>query len=399
MRIAYPYPAYWPYMRRGVERCIHDLTGYLAARGHHVDIITSKPGRGRVAYDGAVRVIYLRQAVHPVLNNYGPLLRLYAFGTQATWHLVRGHYDAAHLWSYSGIVTAPLLRRALDLPYLFHMVLRTHRWPGRVDRLVFEQLMRHADRVAALTPGGAREMEATYGVPAMALPPPVNTETFTPSAPKDLSAPRVLFTGDLGDPRKGGPLLLRAWNEIHRRCPRATLVLAGPFGLGFDRGSDVYTLERMEALVPGAAARAAIEVPGAGALRALPMEYSRAAVTVLPSVEEAFGMVVTESLACGTPVVCSSSAGPGEIMRSPDVGVTVPLETYGDLVSELRAQQLADAVIEAIEIARRPGTADRCRAWAMQFSLDRIGAVTEQLLIAMADGGDLRSVELQPWPA
>ena len=58
MKVVFPYPTYWPYIRRGAERCIHDLSGYLAAQGHEVDIITSKPGAPRVTYDGAVRVIY-----------------------------------------------------------------------------------------------------------------------------------------------------------------------------------------------------------------------------------------------------------------------------------------------------------------------------------------------------
>ncbi len=399
MKIVYPYPAYWPYMRRGVERCIHDLTGYLVSRGHEVDIITSKPGRGRVSNDGGVRVVYLSQAIHPLVNNYGPLLRLYAFGAQATALLVRGRYDAAHLWSFSGVVAAPLLKRGIRLPYLFHMVLRTHRWPGRLDRFLFQQQMNHASTVAALTPEGAREVEDLYHVPSMALPPPVDTTTFTLGPRKDLAHPRVLFTGDLGDPRKGGPLLLRAWNEVHRRCPNATLVLAGQFGLGFDRGYDVYTLEALDELVPNTAARAAIEVPGAGTLEDLPSQYARAAVTVLPSVEEAFGMVVTESLACGTPVVCSSSGGPGEIITSPEVGRTVGLETYADLVSDGKAQQLAEAVLDAIDLAGRPGTAERCREWAMPFSLERVGAATEQLLMQMADGGVPDMNAARTWPA
>ena len=41
MKIAFPYPAYWPYVRRGVERCTHDLGTFLASRGHEVHVITS----------------------------------------------------------------------------------------------------------------------------------------------------------------------------------------------------------------------------------------------------------------------------------------------------------------------------------------------------------------------
>lgn len=384
MKIIYPYPAYWPYMRRGAERCIHDLTTYLAGRGHEVHIVTSKPGRARVAYDGDVRVVYLKQLSHPLSYKYTPLLRLYAFGAQATAHMVRGNYDVAHLWSYSAITAAPFLKRWMDVPYLFHLILRTHHWPGRVDRWLFQQLLQHANTVAALTPLGAEEARQIYGVPAISLSPPVNMDVFRPSAPTDMARPRVLFTGDLGDPRKGGPLLLRAWDEIHRRCPEAVLVLAGPFGLGFDFGFDVYTLERLD-LIRSPLARDAVEILGAGQLSDLPHQYSRASVTVLPSVDEAFGMVVTESLASGTPVVCSSYGGPGEIVTNPDVGVTVPLKTHADLVSERAARQVADAVLQAIELSRERGIEDRCRAWAEPWSLERIGAATEEALIQIAE--------------
>jgi glycosyltransferase involved in cell wall biosynthesis len=390
MKIVYPYPAYWPYMRRGAERCIHDITNYLARKGHEVHIVTSKPGRPALAYDGQVRVTYLKQLSHPLAYKYTPLLRLYAFGAQATAHVLRGNYDVAHLWSYSGILAAPFLKRWMNVPYLFHLILRTHHWPGRVDRWLFQQLLNHANSVAALTPGGAEEVTQTYGVPAVSLSPPVDMELFRPCAATDMARPRVLFTGDLGDPRKGGPLLLRAWDEIHRRCPEAVLVLAGPFGLGFDHGFDVYTLERLD-LIRSPLARDAIEVPGAGELADLPYQYSRAAVTVLPSVDEAFGMVVTESLSSGTPVVCSSFGGPGEIITSPEVGVTVPLKSHADLVSEQSARELAEAVLQGIELSRQGGIAQRCREWAEPWSLDRIGAATESLLTEIASRGPVRA--------
>lgn len=384
MKIVYPYPTYWPYIRRGAERCIHDMSNYLAARGHEVDIITSKPGRERVTYDGRVRVIYLRQFSHPLTYRYGPLLRLYAFGLGALKHVVEGKYDVAHLWSYSSLVAAPFLKQFMNLPYLYHLIVRKHYWPGRLDRWLFRQMMRRANKVAALTPEGASKAQQEYGVPVDVLSPPVDMETFKPSAPADLSRPQVLFTGDLGDPRKGGALLLRAWDEIHRRCPEARLVLAGPFGLvGFDFEFAVYTLERLD-LVRDPAARAAIDIPGPGALEDLPATYSKAAVTVLPSVEEAFGMVVTESLASGTPVVCSSTGGPAEIITNPDVGVTVPIETYFDLFSERAASQLADGVLEGIELARKPNTSGNCRQWAEPWGLENVGARLEGMLEEMA---------------
>ncbi len=95
-------------------------------------------------------------------------------------------------------------------------------------------------------------------------------------------------------------------------------------------------------------------------------------------------MVVTESLSSGTPVVCSSHGGPGEIVTDPAVGVTVPLKTYFDLMSDRAAGQLADAVLEGIELARRPGTSEACRQWAEPWGLQVVGAKLEGMLEEMA---------------
>lgn len=383
LRIVYAYPAYWPYVRRGAERCIHDLSTYMAGRGHQVEIITSKPGRPYTTEENGVRITYLRQVSHPAVFYYWPMTRLYAFGLEATARLLSGHYDVAHLMSYSEIFAAPLLRRWINLPYLFHLILRQHQWPNKIDWWLFNQLICRADRVAALTPKWAEQVGAQYGRPVDSLSPPVDLSTFRPdNGTRDLRRPQVLFAADLGDPRKGGLLLLRAWEEIHRRCPEAVLILGGHLGIATVDISD-EVLRFLNRLSPSA--RAAVEIRGPGAVGQLPRWYAEAAVSVLPSYDEAFGMVVTESLASGTPVVCSADGGPGEVISDPSVGATVPIYEYADVLSQKRAHELADAVLYALDLARQPGTPERCRAWAEQWSLERVGRQAERLYEEMAD--------------
>lgn len=388
MKIAFPYPGYWPYVRRGIERCIHDVAGHLAERGHEVHVITSTPGRPRVAFDGAVKVTYVRQFSHPLVYGYMPRLRRLAFAAEASRILAADRADVAHLWNYS-LPWAPITRRWLDLPYVFQVGLRGSRLPSGQTRRPLRRLgtidIRRADRVVALTPGGAAEVRSKFGVECGVLAPPVDMRLFRPVAARR-DRPEVLFTSDLADPLKGGRLLLRAWNAIHQQCPEAVLVVAGPYGLAGYSQLPIAMAESAVRELVSPSARDSVELRGPGSIEGLPAWYSQASVTVLPSIGEAFGMVLTESLACGTPVVSSSGEGPGEIVTNPDVGRTVELLTRSDLESDRRAQQLADAVLSTIELSRTPGVVAHCREWASRWSLDKIGFDEERMLQEVIDG-------------
>jgi phosphatidylinositol alpha-mannosyltransferase len=363
------------------------LTGYLARQGHDVEIITSAPGRPRTVYEDDVKVTYLRQINHPLLYQYLPRSRIATYGVDASRHLVGQRPDVAHLMSFSSINFAPALRRWLDMPFAFHVIMTNHYWDTRYLRFVFSKLVRSADIVFALTQGGAEEITTEYGVPCEVLPPPVDTDHFRPSGQRDHDRPIVLYPADLADVRKGAMLLFKAWNRVHAECPSAVLALAGPVGMaGYsqDRGEKVL---RQLAYVRDPRARAQIEFWGPGDAEGLPRWYSEAAVTVLPSVEEAFGMVLVESLACGTPVVGSAYNGPGEIITDPRVGATIGLHHWSDLGNDKFVDELADSILTAIDLSRQPNTADVCRTHANQWSLECVGARAEAMLTSIAGAG------------
>jgi glycosyltransferase involved in cell wall biosynthesis len=91
-------------------------------------------------------------------------------------------------------------------------------------------------------------------------------------------------------------------------------------------------------------------------------------------------MTLTESLACGTPVVASRHGGGGEIVSSPDIGRTVDILEESDLDSEARARELADAVLETFALSTKSQTRSRCREWSARWSLERVGAQEERFL-------------------
>jgi glycosyltransferase involved in cell wall biosynthesis len=87
--------------------------------------------------------------------------------------------------------------------------------------------------------------------------------------------------------------------------------------------------------------------------------FGRAWVTALPAHAEAFPLTLLESLACGTPVVALDEGGPREIV-TPGIGALAGAEAP-------TAASVAEACRIAIDLAREPDIAERCRAAAMQW--------------------------------
>jgi glycosyltransferase involved in cell wall biosynthesis len=65
-------------------------------------------------------------------------------------------------------------------------------------------------------------------------------------------------------------------------------------------------------------------------------EYNSAVVTVLPSIIEIFPLVVLESMACGTPVICTDAGGMPEIVEDGENGFIVPLNDPKRLEEKIR---------------------------------------------------------------
>lgn len=167
------------------------------------------------------------------------------------------------------------------------------------------------------------------GVPAAKLrllPYGVNLQRFAPVAEPDGGSFEVLFVGGMSL-RKGLPYLLQAYARL--RHPRKRLSLAGvPSPRLIDRLRELG-LWPQDAQVLG-------HVPQPQ-LRAL---YSRSHVLVLPSIEEGFGMVQAQAMACGCPVLASENTGARDLYDHGVEGSIVPPRDVQALAQCL--QQLAD---------------------------------------------------------
>jgi len=90
----------------------------------------------------------------------------------------------------------------------------------------------------------------------------------------------------------------------------------------------------------------------------LPAAMNAADLLVLPSVADAFGLVLVEAMACGLPVLACDAHGPRTIVEAGETGWLVPPDDE---------DALADAIVAAVEDGaerrRRGGLAyERSRA-------------------------------------
>ncbi len=165
--------------------------------------------------------------------------------------------------------------------------------PGIIERELREYDL--ADAIAVPSEFAAQTFRDA-GIAAEKLivtPLGVDADRFAPAGPKPTNpVPRILFVGSLGL-RKGTPLLLRAFSRLKEK---AELHLVGPVEGNF--AADLAALPLNDVVVKG---------PVSG--EALSKQYAGADVFCLPSLEEGFGMVALEAMACGLAVVISDAAG------------------------------------------------------------------------------------------
>jgi alpha-maltose-1-phosphate synthase len=113
--------------------------------------------------------------------------------------------------------------------------------------------------------------------------------------------------------------------------------------------------------------------------------YSNSSVLVLPSLVEAFGMVVLEAMACGVPVIVSSEVGAKEVFADGVEGFVVPSRDVGALRERIRFLYEDNA-----SRARMSNAAVRC---AQGLTWEAYGERIRQFYMAI---GDCRKCIPQP---
>ncbi len=131
---------------------------------------------------------------------------------------------------------------------------------------------------------------------------------------------RILFAGQFGI-RKGIESLLEALTISNR--PDWQLDVFG------------HVLPESDSIIKTYSGAPKITFHGPVSQQRLADEMRRATVLVLPSYEEAFGLVVPQAMACGLPCIVSSAVGAQDIINSRSTGSVFPVHNATALVTEL----------------------------------------------------------------
>jgi alpha-1,3-rhamnosyl/mannosyltransferase len=177
--------------------------------------------------------------------------------------------------------------------------------PRRVNQMLMRNAVRRAERVITPSQATARAVKESFPRSAERVRsiPEAADDRFTSLRDPEAEAawqmrlgirpPYVFYLGQW-KAYKNLPILLEAFARVRHTHPDSQLVIAG------DDPRHPEVRQRAAALPEGS-----VVLPGRLPESAVPDLYRGAAVVVLPSRAEGFGLPVIEAMACGVPVICS----------------------------------------------------------------------------------------------
>lgn len=346
----------------GLNRYVRDLWTALEDAGVRVKGVTLGPATG--APDG---LVVPAMATDPLHQRLLAVLRACTAAGQAV-DLVDAHFALYAL--------LPVFGPLHDRPLVVHFhgpwgAESEASGAGRISvmarRAIERAVYRRARRLIVLSPAFRRVLVEQYGIApwrVRVLPPGVDLATFVPgdrrAARERLELPEdawIAATVRRLVPRMGLDVLLDAWAKVDG----GLLLIAGD-------GPQREELELRSARL-GLGQR--VRFLGRVSDGELVDLYRASDVTVVPSMAlEGFGLVILESLACGTPVVGSTMGGIPGALAGLDRSLLVPA---GD------AERLAERLRTAHDGTHPLPDARSCRAHAETFSWPSAAAATRRV--------------------
>lgn len=226
--------------------------------------------------------------------------------------------------------------------------------------------LRRARHLIIISPYVLKAVDHLTRAATHMIPNPIDADFY--AIPRRPVPGRVLFVGVVGA-RKNVLVLVRAFEEVLRRRPDATLHLVG-------RPADPGYLAALKEEIARRGMEGAVRHLGVISDEELRDQYSEATVLALPSKEESSPMAIQQAMAMGLPIVASRAGG---IPFLVDDGLTGLLATPDD------EADLAGRLVTALEDGElRQRMADACRERAERFRADAVARATLDVYRAAA---------------
>jgi glycosyltransferase involved in cell wall biosynthesis len=216
------------------------------------------------------------------------------------------------------VAPCPVVMTVHDISYLLYPS-HFSRWWGVYLKAIMPQIVSSAAAIVCVSEHSKQDAVATYKLSShkvYVVPNGVDHERFHPRTTLDCDWARsfgiregyLLHVGAFSY-RKNIPVLLRAVADLRSKgiLKKRQLVLAGPQDLALKGAHEVFeTIQKLDL-------SSSVVLTGHVPAKHLPGLYRHAALLVMPSLYEGFGLPVLEAMAVGTPVVASNSASLPEV--------------------------------------------------------------------------------------
>lgn len=367
---------WFPKTPGGLERYIYELTHQLSANQDNVELC----GVGLPNIENLpIKLTNLAEPDSPIWQ------RLWSIRKNFRQTRIRKP-DAINLhFALYSFPILDILPKGVPITFNFHgpwasesqQEVENQRMKVLLKRWLIEQsTYKHCDRFIVLSKAFGNLLHQQYQIPwskIHVIPGGVDIQRFQANlsrqdARSKLNWPDnrpILFTSRRLVHRVGVDKLLEAIATIKPRIPDVWLAIAG-------RG-------HIQAALQQQATELGLEnnVKFLGFLpdEDLPLAYQAADLTIMPSQSfEGFGLAVVESLACGTPVICTPVGGMPEILSSfsPDLITT-------STAASAIAEKLEQALLQKLLIPSR----ETCHQYAAtHFNWQKIAQQVREVLLA-----------------
>lgn len=385
MNILYCCEEYPPGKNGGIGSMVKLLATQLAAQGHQVYVVGLYPhgyGGADNEEDGGVKVYRLRYATDwgLIRNNFSftdnLLYRFLRFTGLLNWdarrssqrlfakiqQLVQDHainiIEMPDWNTFLHHTRSPIALPDLGAPLVVkfhggHSYLR-HQAGQPVHPVIFEAekaLLQKATALVAVSQYTAQQTAALFQLqrPIQVL---YNGIQLPPDNQLPVSEGKVVFAGALSV-NKGVPLLLQAWNLVHRQYLQATLHL---YGKG--------PVQQLKEILEVSAAQT-VQFYGHMPKQTVLEAFATATAAVFPSQAECFALAPLEAMANGCAVVYTRQSSGPELITDGENGL---------LVDPNSADEIAAAIMQLLQ---NPGLRNRLAAAgkatvAQKFNIEAI---------------------------